>query len=295
MPWRGTDRQSVRPRHLVLALVLLALTGVLSTLWLPSGRGPTHAAKVVGIDGIALRIGDNGAARPPTALARGVTVGAGDVVLTRPGAKLALRRPGGLSIHVGPATEATWDSADALRVTRGTVYIETETSGSQDPLVIVTHAGRIRHVGTRFGVEVGDRLVRVSVRDGLVRVSGVHEDQDLPAGRLGLLRADGGMSSEPLAPDAGPWNWMQGDDLRFAIEGRPLRDVAAELAAAAGVNLAWPSADSAREAEDLVLHGPALGMDPRAALDAVLLTTHFTLRDAGRDTDGMVILEVARR
>lgn len=210
---------------------------------------------------------------------------------TRPGARLSLRRPGGLAIHLGPATEAVWDSHDALRVVRGVVYIETESNASRDELVVLTHAGRIHHIGTRYGVEVSDRLVRVSVRDGLVRITAAQEVTDVPAGRLGLLRPGSRLAAAPLSADEGPWNWMQGKAPRFAIEGRSLREVASELAAAAGMSLNW-STDIAQEADALQLHGPSLQMPPRTALDAVLMTTRFALREAGQDADGSARLDV---
>ena len=298
MAWRGTRRQPVRPTHLLLAFALLLATALGSTQWLTHAhlvRGPEPTAQVAGVVGVSLRIGDNGAARPPVILAEHSTLKVGDVLQTRPGARLSLRRPGGLSIQIGPATEAIWDSPDDLRVLRGVVYIETESPASRDPLVIVTHAGRIRHVGTRFGVQVSDQLVRVTVRDGLVRISAARHEQDLGAGHQGLLRADGAIESSPLATDAGPWNWMQGEATRFAIEGRSLHDVATELAAASGHALGWSTTNLARDAAYLKLHGPALDMDPRAALDAILMTTRFAARDAGRDTDGTARLEVVLR
>ncbi len=298
MAWRGTRRQPVRPTHLLLAFALLLATALGSSLWLaqaPLVRGPAPAARVASAVGVSLRIGDNGAAKPPVILTEDSALKVGDVLQTRPGARLRLRRPGGLSIQIGPATEAIWDSPDDLRILRGVVYIETESPESHDPLVIVTHAGRVRHVGTRFGVQVSDQLVRVTVRDGLVRISAARHEQDLGAGHQGLLRADGAIESSPLATDAGPWNWMQGEATRFAIEGRSLHDVATELAAASGHALGWSTTNLARDAADLKLHGPALDMDPRAALDAILMTTRFAARDAGRDTDGTARLEVVLR
>lgn len=294
MAWRGTRRQRITARHLGVALAVLLTAALASSLWLTHAQpdhAPPYTARVAEVVGQALRIDDDGAEQRSSQLAAASTTKVGDVVRTRPGARLSLRRPGGLAIHVGPATEAVWDSHDALRVVRGVVYIETESNASRDELVVLTHAGRIHHIGTRFGVEVSDRLVRVSVRDGLVRITAAQEATELPAGRLGLLRPGSPLAALPLSVDEGPWNWMQGKAPRFAIEGRSLREVANELAAAAGMALNWP-ADIVQEADALQLHGPSLQLSPRTALDAVLMTTRFTLREAGQDAEGTARLEV---
>jgi ferric-dicitrate binding protein FerR (iron transport regulator) len=298
MPWRPSRRQPIRARHFVVAVVLLALAALESVLWLH--RTPTETttgliARVTGLEGQAARLADSGSAPATEALAPGSAMTVGDVVQTRPGARLTLRRSGGLTIHVGPDTTATWDSPDALRLSHGVVYIDTEGVGTEDRFVLVTHAGRIRHVGTRFGVEVDDRHVRVTVRDGAIRLSAVNEVHELQAGKEGRIGADGDFVALPLQADAGPWNWMLDAAPRFAIEGRPLHEVASELAAAAGASLSWDGTDVARHADELLLHGPTLTLPARQALDAVMLTTRFRLRDDGRDADGTVRLEVVER
>jgi hypothetical protein len=223
---------------------------------------------------------DSGAAPATSALTLGRTLRNGDVIRSRPGSRLVLRRPGGLTIHVGPDSEVAWESPDELRLAHGVVYVETVGGGSADAFVLVTHVGRIRHVGTRYGVQVDERRVRVMVRDGEVRIAGVRGERLLQGGLEGRLDAGGGYAELPLGPDAGPWNWMLDGPTRFEIDDRPLREVLGEVSAAAGITLAWPSIEVARDADLLVLHGPALAMAPRQALDAVLLTTRYTLRGA---------------
>lgn len=298
MPWRPRVRQPIKARHLAIALVLLLLTAAESTLWLrhsPTPRSPQSVAQVMALEGRVARLADGGAALEPESLVAGHALQVGDVVETLPGARATLRRAGGLTIHLGPDAIATWDSADELRLTRGAVYIDTQGVGTQDRFVLVTHAGRIRHVGTRFGVEVDDRHVRVTVRDGAVRIADARERHELTAGREGRIDADGNFIELPLLTAAGPWNWLLDNPPRFTVEGRPLREVAHELAAAAGVTLTWAGTDIARDADELLLHGPTLTLPPRQALNVVLLTTRFALRDDGHAADGTAQFEVVDR
>jgi ferric-dicitrate binding protein FerR (iron transport regulator) len=298
MPWRPRVRQPIRPAHLAIALLALLLAAIESTLWLrqaPTPRPVNPIARVSALTGRVLRIADSGSAPAAEPLAADSGINVGDELQSRPGSRLTLRRPGGLTIHLGPDANATWDSADELRLTHGTVYVDTEGVGSQDGFVLVTHAGRIRHIGTRFGVEVDQRHVRVTVRDGAVRIGAANGQHDLAAGAEGRIGADGSFISMPLQAQSGPWNWMLGDSPQFALEGRPLHEVAQELAAAAGLTLTWSGTDLVRDADDLVLHGPALALPPRQALDVVLLTTRFRLRDDGQDADGTARLAVVDR
>ena len=284
--WRSAHHQRVRMRHLSLAAGLLLCVGLGSLLWLyrtPTPARNAVAARVVSFEGRTELHGDSGAAPATAALTLGRALRNGDVIQSRPGSRIVLRRPGGLTIHVGPDSELAWESVDELHLLHGVVYVETAGAGRDEAFVLVTHAGRIRHVGTRFGVLVDARRVRVMVRDGAVRIADAHGERQLQAGLEGRLDAAGGYAELPLGPDAGPWNWMLDGPPRFEIDDRPLREVLGEISAAAGITLDWTSTDVARDADGLVLHGPSLSMPPRQALDAVLLTTRYTLRESGDD------------
>jgi hypothetical protein len=133
-------------------------------------------------------------------------------------------------------------------------------------------------------VQVDENRVRVMVRDGVVRVADTHNERRLAAGLEGRLDATGAYTQVPLESDIGPWNWMLGEPARFVVEDRPLHEVLHEMSSAAGISIAWPSSELRRDAESQVLHGPALRLPPRQAIDAVLLTTRYTLREiAGAD------------
>lgn len=295
--WRRSHQQRVRTRHLSLAAALLLGAGVASLLWLTRTAPETathYAARVETVTGRSELRADSGAAPTAAPLATGITLRNGDMIRTRPGSRVVLRRASGLHIHLGPDSEASWESQDELLLTRGVVYVET-TGGGNDALVLVTHAGRIQHVGTRYGVEVAEQQVRVMVRDGAVRIADARGTRRLASGLEGRIDAQGDYTELPLAADAGPWSWMLDGPARFAIEDRPLREVLHEMSAAAGISLAWPSAEAARDAQQLVLHGPTLELPPRQALDAVLLTTRYTLRGAAGDDDGTPRFDVVAR
>ena len=295
--WRQSHRQRVRMRHLSMAAAVLLCVGLGSLAWLthtPVVAKNVVAARIESVTGRSELRADSGAAPVAGALTVGRELRNGDVIRSRPGSHLILRRPGGLTIHVGPDSEIAWESPNELRLAQGVVYVETFGAGTDEAFVLVTHEGRIQHIGTRFGVQVDERRVRVMVRDGAVQIAGVRGERQLQAGLEGRLDAGGGYAELPLGPDAGPWNWMLDGPTRFEIEDRPLREVLREMSAAAGVSLVWSSTEVARDADALVLHGPPLALPPQQALDAVLLTTRYALRGTGSD-NGAERFEVVAR
>jgi hypothetical protein len=295
--WRKAHRDRVRLHHLSIAAALILCVGLGSLLWLPRGarHGDAPAARIATLTGRAVLHTDSGASPIAVTLAAGRQVRNGDVIRSLPGSQLVLQRPGGLRIHLGPDSEVAWVSQDDLRLVQGVVYVDTEGAREVDAFAVLTHAGRIRHVGTRFSVTVDDGRVSVMVRDGLVSIGSSQGERRLSGGQESRISANGEYTTQPLAADAGPWNWMLGDPPRFAIEDRSLREVVREMGDAAGITVVFASLADETTARQMVLHGPALQMSPLSALRATLLTTQFTLHESGVDADGPTRFEVVAR
>lgn len=278
--WRRRVRKRMRRRQLAVATSLLGAALLGSLVWL--GRQPPAAAPrlatVESITGnVVLREDSGAAAAAPLQRAR--SIHKGELIQTAPGSKLTLRRPGGILIHVGGHTELQWQTDDALRVTRGIVYVDTNPGvRGADALQILTHASRIRHIGTRFSVQVEALDVRVLVREGAVAIGNGRGEQRVASGRAARIAAGGELSEVELTPGEGPWQWLGNERPQFALEGRRLDDVLQDLALASGLPLSYGSPQIEAGARELVLHGPPLGLEARDAIDTVLLTTRFTRR-----------------
>jgi ferric-dicitrate binding protein FerR (iron transport regulator) len=256
---------------------------VSSYAWIDFG-GPTPDPRVATVESIVGEVlvrGDSGAGAR-VALKRGDGFSIGDHIETAAGSRVVLRRPGGIEVRVAGGGELTWQTADALRLARGLVYVDTEGGATgADPLEVVTHTGRIRHIGTRFSVQVDALEVRVMVRDGAVSVGGANraQEQRVPSGYIAQIGADGQVLASAMKPGEGPWHWIAGDEPEFALEGRSLHAVLEDIAQAQGVPLRYGSREVEASARQQVLHGPALKLDAAQAVDAVLLTTQFIRRD----------------
>jgi ferric-dicitrate binding protein FerR (iron transport regulator) len=279
--WRRQVRRRLKRRQLAVAGGVFACAVLAVSAVLLRGHGAPRAAlaEVLRVQGEVTVRADSGAAAPRALLAAGAHLQTGEVIETAPGSRLVLRRPGGATIHLAANSSASWQTTDALRLQRGVIYIDTDTAdGGADALEIVTHTGRIRHVGTRYSVQVDELEVRVMVRDGAVSIGDSRASQRLDSGYAARIGADGRMTAATLRPGEGPWHWLAVETPSFVVEGRSLHAVLLDMAQAAGQPVSYASTAVEAESRDLLLHGPTLELDAEAAVDAVLLTTRFVRR-----------------
>jgi ferric-dicitrate binding protein FerR (iron transport regulator) len=279
--WRRQVRRRLQRRQLAVAASVLGLAILGGAAWLvrEPGPRPLEVASVESVDGaVQLRVDSGAGTALPLAASR--TLHPGEQIETAPGSRLTLRRPGGIRIHVAGGSELAWQTGDALRLTKGLVYVDTGEARAQadDRLAIVTHTGSIRHIGTRFSVQIAALDVRVMVRDGAVAIGNGRAERRVESGHGATLAADGELRPLALAPGEGPWQWLGDGQPKFVIEGRHLDAVLEDLALASGLPLRYGSPLIESSARELVLHGPPLELEPRAAIDTVLLTTQFTRR-----------------
>jgi ferric-dicitrate binding protein FerR (iron transport regulator) len=276
--WRREVRRRVQRRQFAISAVcLLAVVSSVLVLWPGrSGVGSHTVARVERAVGTVELLTDSGAARPRTLTGSGLAIAPGDVLRTSAGSRAGLHRAGGIAIHVGGDTELAWQSTDALRLTRGVVYIDTDGDTARaDRLEVITHNGRIRHIGTRFSVEVDNLEVEVRVRDGAVSFDEGRNAERIGAGQAARIDRNGRVTAARFVTGDGPWQWLKPGLPQFVVEGRSLHEVLHDMARAAGLPLRYVSPPVEAKAHELVLHGPELDLAARDAIDAVLLTTQF--------------------
>jgi ferric-dicitrate binding protein FerR (iron transport regulator) len=199
----------------------------------------------------------------------------GDRIDVPAGSALGAQRPDGLSVRVSGPALLEWDSPERIRLDRGRMYVDMGPHRDSDSgtFEVRTPFARIEHVGTRFVADANAQRVRVAVRDGHVRVTSANGDA------LGL---EGGQAAEAVSngklnwvtpPTRTDWAWVESLAPPCGIDGRSLFDVLTDLAREADLELVFASPEIERRARELTLHGPALSLPPRTAIDAVLATT----------------------
>lgn len=263
-------RQRLKRRLAVAAGVAALAAGAGIFLWQQTAAAVNVAsvtklnpAVTVERDGVAQRVADR------------FELQTGDRIDVPPGGSLAAQQPDGTSVRVAGPAYLVWDTPDRIRLEHGRVYVD--IGPRPDPeratFEVRTALARIEHVGTRFVADSSPTRVRVAVRDGSVRLISTN------GAALGLGRgqaaeaAPSGEIAWVTPPTRMDWQWVEALAPPCGIEGRSLFDVLHDLAREADLDLAFASPDVERRARGLTLHGPALELPPRTAIDAVLATT----------------------
>lgn len=298
--WQDAVQQRQKAKRVtyfaVAATVLIAVGATFA--WQKYAQAPSFVASVAELKGAAQKNRDN----EVVAIEANARLTVGDELQTMPGGKVLLHRDSGLSVIVGPATRIVWESRDELRLLAGVLYVDTgvnetlaagnDNQVTRDAFTVLTHAGRITHIGTQFSVDARDSEVRVAVRSGAVLLQTHNRESQIARGDNVRLTLDGTLVRERLPSTAdhtsGPWDWLALSNPQFAIENRSLFDVMRDMSAASGMELHFASQAIETQTRSLVLHGPPLKLAPLAALDAVLLTTQL---QANRQTNRVQIDE----
>ena len=269
---RPTVRPSTRRRLPALALaasVAMAVIGVWFALPLLD-QSATPLATLSRVDG-AVEAG-SGSDWQPVTLRQTLTEGQG--IVTGPQGRAALRLRDGITLRLDTDTRIALLTPERIVVKRGAVYLDAgQGSAVADPLVIESRFGATRHLGTQYEVRVAPGSMLVSVREGLVEVSGTGLPTQAKAGEQLLLKANGSMQREYIARTAAYWDWTQEVTPPFAIEQRTLPEFLVWVSRETGRELEFASPQLRSSATGIVLRGSIVGLRPDAALAAVMATT----------------------
>lgn len=248
---RSIRRQKHNRMYAVAAsLVLVAVTA--SVLWQPQGGPPDPVAMVDRVLGTVM-VADSGAVS-------GVAIDANSAIETGPDGRIALRMSGGQSLRVDVNSRLVVDGAGQVSLQRGALYIDTGLVGAPPPMLVATALGTARDVGTQFQVRLADSMLIVAVRDGLVDVVPVgQENVSVEAGRFLEVDTLGSKQDLPLQDDSANWAWIETVVPEFQIEGATLAEYLNWYAHERGLQLNWNDTDSAQKAGDIVLSGSIRG------------------------------------
>jgi ferric-dicitrate binding protein FerR (iron transport regulator) len=272
-------RRRLLARRVALAAGVAVVSACAGVLFWHSRLAVASVAQITRLTSqILLTRGD--ATRPMT---NRFEVQEGDRLNLPAGSALAARRADGLSVRVAGPAYLVWDSAERIRLDSGRVYVDVgpRHDPAQAAFEVRTPLARIEHVGTRFIADSSPARVRVAVRDGRVRMTSANGDALGVEGGQAAEAALNGQITWLTPPVRTDWEWVDALAPPCGIEGRSLFDVLSDLAREADLQLAFASPEIERRARDLTLHGPALELPPRTAIDAVLATTDLDADLAG--------------
>jgi ferric-dicitrate binding protein FerR (iron transport regulator) len=188
---------------------------------------------------------------------------------------IALQLRNGTSIRVSRDSDLALESAEALRLDGGMVYIDTGANPLSGALRIATPIGVIHDVGTIFEVKTTHERVRVRVREGHIylEASGVSAQVEGRAGEEVEVDRRGDVRRRALSPQDAQWRWADALAVAPPLEGLRLLQFLAWVAHQTGRRLEFQEPAIEVRASAVVLHGKATGLAPLDALDFILSTT----------------------
>ena len=254
------------------AAASVAVVGTAVWLAVPRFLPPAAVATAVRVEGgVEIRHDDSGAWAPLPVQA---PVREGDTLRTGADGRVALQRADGLEVRIDTATTLALAASDAAELRTGRVYVDAGAArGSSGAFTVATTGGDVHHLCTQYGVTFRSGTLDVAVREGSVAIEGRHAPVVANAGEWVQLSPDGQVTRGQVSPHADAWRWTQAIAPGFVIEGRTLDEFLAWASRETGHRLVYASADAARTAETLELRGSVGGLEPEAAVAAVMTTT----------------------
>ena len=201
--WAAETRPRARPRFLWTLVAAAATAAVVITVvrTRPDAGGATPA--------------------PARAVVAAVHINTG------PAERKSLLLPGGGELRVDASSVVTIAEGGEIHISKGALYLDSQ--GATLPAVI-TPAGRITNIGTRFevrliagrGAAAGKLATRVRVRDGKVRLAQTQTVSEVAAAEELLARADASTARRHVDPFGADWAWVARAAPRLDLEGKSL-------------------------------------------------------------------------
>lgn len=201
----------------------------------------------------------------------GQRIAVGDSV--RSEARAALRLDNGVGLRVDRGTALQVRAADRLALNVGAVYVDSPPGRGAGTLVIETHSGSVRHIGTQYLVRTRPDGIDVSVREGRVLIEQATNSSTAAAGERLALSKQGVVQRSAIAASDAQWLWASEIAPPFVIENQPLSTFLAWVARETGRTLVYESTLAQTTAAGVILHGSIEGLAPDVALATVLMTT----------------------
>ena len=188
-------------------------------------------------------------------------------ITTGPAERKSLTLSGGGELRVDASSSVTIGNGGEIHISKGALYLDSKRTTLP---AVITPAGRITNIGTRFEVRLVNEDTRVRVRDGRVRLAQASAVSEVGAAEELLARADASITRRHVDPFGAEWAWVARAAPRFDLEGRSLGSFLDWIETEGAWTVAFTSSSLERSARSTVLHGSIEGMSTTEALDTIL-------------------------
>jgi ferric-dicitrate binding protein FerR (iron transport regulator) len=186
---------------------------------------------------------------------------------------MAVRWADGSSVRLDQNSAVQLTASGDIQLLAGRLYVDTQDSiDAAETFVVLTPAGKVRHLGTQYMTALDNAGTTISVRQGRVRIDGPAALAEAGAGEQ--LRVDpAGSSTRRVIPVYGDlWQWTQAVAPAFSSDGRTVADFLDWVSHESGRSIRYASPEASRMAQQVQLRGQ-IDMEPMRALAVVLPTS----------------------
>ena len=179
-------------------------------------------------------------------------------------------------VRIGADTRLRFATATRIELDEGRIYID--TAGSDRQIEVITAAGVVRNLGTRFEVRADERGVRVRVRAGEVVLRTTTQTQRATAGEALQTGSNGTIARSRFAPTDPDWRWITPLAPVFATDGARVIDLIDWVARETGRDVSFADAVTRNAAAATRLSGSLDGLSPDELLATALSATRFDVQ-----------------
>ncbi len=277
----------MRRRGLFAAAATLAIAVLASGILYDRPQSPEpghHVADVVLARGHSSLLSHAGG--PGVRITANMALKTGQEIRTAPGGGLAIGWSNGIALRLDQESRVLLLDQDHTRLLSGRVYIDTsDARGTANEFRVLTPAGPVRHVGTRYMVGVLAGATSVSVRDGQVLLG---EERAEDGERL-TVAATGKRNREAIEAHGEEWSWTEDLATPMETDGRTVAELLDWIARETGRALVYGSPAARSLAAGTRIHGN-IDAEPMKALELVMETT-----DLEAEIDGGTIRVLAEQ
>lgn len=208
-------------------------------------------------------------------LSEGSVIPIGARLVSDGGGRALIGLDGSTTLRIDMNSVVDMESARQLRLSVGSVYIDTgEQAGAKSGVTVVTEFTRIVDTGTQYLVTADELKTVVSVREGSVTIiTDVTSVESKPLSDMAQQLVFSGayqLSAEQIDKHGGVWSWVQKVSPRFDTKDRPWYELLHWVSRETGRGLSFDSPEIETVARDEKIIGSFVLRAPERALADLL-------------------------
>lgn len=280
--WQQSIRRRKRWRYAVAASAVLA-----ALVWFTASIDPPlQAVAVASVDKVN---GEFSFLRDDGIIEYGdgqAVIMSGETIMTGNDDNLGLGWHSGGSLRLDANTSVRFLAPDQVELLSGRVYFDSgQATAPPGSLVIHTDLGDLRHLGTQYMVDVRDSdILRVSVREGSVAISGIYRDARIGPGKQVVLHGDREPVISSLATYSSEWQWTEAAASAIDADGKTFFEILQWVSRETGLSYRFAS-DAAMDRAQRPLSGVD-GKEPMPTLRVGAAAATLTVEQI----DGVIVV-----